>query len=96
MDAMLIVWKSVVDVNALNKATDETFAMKDLGDGSHMLGMRSTHDRSCRLLFLSQKEYIDRVLDHFHMEERKAISIPLPPYAKLKHGDCPQTDGDIA
>ena len=70
--------------------------MKDLGDASHILGIRITRDCSRRLLFLSQKEYIDRVLERFHMEVGKAISTPLPPYAKLSHDDCPQTDVETA
>ena len=96
VDDMLIAGKSVADVNALKHRLHETFAMKDLGDASHILGMRITRDRSCRLLFLSQKEYIDRVLERFHMEGGKAISTPLPPYAKLSHDDCPQTDVETA
>ncbi|MCO5572704.1 hypothetical protein L7F22_026463 [Adiantum nelumboides] len=87
---MLIVGKSVADMDALKHKLHETFAMKDLGDAGHILGMRITHDRSHMLLFLSKKEYIDKVLERFHMEGGKAISTPLPPYAKLSHGDCPQ------
>ena len=96
VDDMLIAGKSVADVNALKHRLHETFAMKDLGDASHILGMRITRDRSRKLLFLSQKEYIDRVLERFHMEGGKAISTPLPPYAKLSHDDCPQMDVETA
>ncbi|MCO5572552.1 hypothetical protein L7F22_026307 [Adiantum nelumboides] len=87
---MLIAGKSIVDVDALKHKLHETFAMKDLGDSSHILGMQITRDSSRKFLFLSQKEYIVKVLENFHMEGGKAISTPMPPYAKLSHGDYPQ------
>ncbi|MCO5575087.1 hypothetical protein L7F22_028884 [Adiantum nelumboides] len=96
VDDMLVARKSAVDVDALKHRLHETFAMKDLRDASHILGMWITRDCSRRLLFLSQKEYIDRVLERFHMEGGKAISTTLPPYAKLTHGDCPQMDVETA
>ena len=36
--------------------------MKDLGDASHILGMRIVRNTSKKVLFLSQKEYIGKVL----------------------------------
>ncbi|MCO5573245.1 hypothetical protein L7F22_027014 [Adiantum nelumboides] len=82
VDDMLIARKSVVDVDALKHRPHETFAMKDLGDASHILGMQITRYHFCRLLFLSQKEYIDKVLECFHMEGGKALIAPLPSICK--------------
>ncbi|MCO5562734.1 hypothetical protein L7F22_016366 [Adiantum nelumboides] len=96
VDDMLIAGKSIVDVDALKQSLHETFAMKDFWDASHILGIRITHDCSYRFLFLIQKEYNNKVLERFHMEGGKAISTPLPPYAKHSHGDCPQIDVEIA
>ena len=42
--------------------------MKDLGDANHILGMRIRRDRGQGLLYLSQTEYIGKVLQRFHME----------------------------
>ncbi|MCO5558109.1 hypothetical protein L7F22_011686 [Adiantum nelumboides] len=67
----------------------ERFDMKDLGNANHILGMR---DRPNRRLYLSQRDYIDKVLHRFHMEEGKAIGTPLPPYVKQTAQDCPKTD----
>ena len=39
--------------------------MKDLGDTHHILGMRVTRDRKEGLLYLSQEEYVSKVLECF-------------------------------
>ena len=43
----------------------KTFDMKDLGEASFILGIEIQRDRSCHLLGLSQKAYIERVLERF-------------------------------
>ena len=48
------------------------------------------------MLYLSQTEYIEKVLKCFNMERGKALSTPLPPYVKLCLNDCPKTDADKA
>ena len=51
-------------------------------------------DRDKKLLYLSQAEYIDKVLKCFNMERGKALSTPLPPYVKLCLNDCPKSDAE--
>ncbi|MCO5560129.1 hypothetical protein L7F22_013736 [Adiantum nelumboides] len=65
--------------------------MKDLGEANHILGMRITHDCKKRLLYLSQKEYVHKVLDRFNMQKGKALSTPLLTYVKLSKNDCPKS-----
>ena len=48
------------------------------------------------MLYLSQREYVGKVLQRFHMDDAKGISTPLPPYVKLSALDSPQTDVDRA
>lgn len=66
--------------------------MKILGDASHIFGMCIVRDRDEKLLYLSQSEYIEKVLKCFNMEREKASSTPLPPYVKLCQNDCPKSD----
>ena len=70
--------------------------MKDLGDANHILGMRIIKDRTKRILYLSQKDYISKVLQCFNMEGGKAISTPLPPYVKLSAKDSLKSDMEKA
>ena len=64
--------------------------MKDLGDASHILGMHIVQNREKKVLFLSQLEYIGKVLMHFNMEGGKVQSTLLPSFLKLSLNDCPK------
>ena len=63
--------------------------MKDMGEASHILGMCIHRDRSKKFLYLSQEEYIDKVLLRFNMDRGKALSTPVPSYVKLSKLDRP-------
>ena len=43
------------------------FEMKDMGEASYVIGIEIFRDRSQGLLGLSQKGYIERVLERFNM-----------------------------
>ena len=74
---MLLVGMNIDELVALKSKLNDSFHMKDLGDASHILGMRIERDRDKKLLYLSQIEYIDKVLKHFNMERGKALSTPF-------------------
>ena len=88
----LLVGKHKASLNALKRKLNSTFAMKDLGDAQHILGMRIKRDRKLKLLFLSQEKYIAKVLDRFNMADAKPLGVPLPPYTKLSKADFPKDD----
>ena len=48
------------------------------------------------MLYLSQIEYIEKVLKHFNMERGKALSTQLPSYVKLSLNDSPKSDAEKA
>ncbi|MCO5562441.1 hypothetical protein L7F22_016069 [Adiantum nelumboides] len=70
----------------------KVFDMKNMGEASHILGMRIQQDRSKKMLYLSQEEYIDKVLQRFNMDMEKALMTPLSSYVKLRNQDCPQSE----
>ena len=71
--------------------------MKDLGDAHHILGMRVTRDHKKGLLYLSQEEYVHKVLERFSVQSgRSVISTLFPAYLKLSKDDCPKSDEDKA
>ncbi|MCO5593545.1 hypothetical protein L7F22_047559 [Adiantum nelumboides] len=72
------------------------FDMKDMGEASHILGMRIQRDRSAKLIWLFQTEYIDKVLQRFNMDREKELSVPLPSYVKLSKQDCPKSKKEKA
>ena len=83
VDDMLIVGKNISKIDELKKELCKSFSMKDLGHAKKILGMRITRLRDKRKIYLSQKKYIERVLEHFNMKNAKPISIPLAGHMKL-------------
>ncbi|KAL0318291.1 UNVERIFIED_CONTAM: Retrovirus-related Pol polyprotein from transposon TNT 1-94 [Sesamum angustifolium] len=71
------------------------FDMKDLGATMKILGMEIHRDRDLRKLWLSQRGYVEKVLDRFGMSKAKSVSTPLPNHVKLSSEQCPKTDREI-
>ena len=83
VDDMLLAGKAHDELDALKAQLKKSFEMKDLGQASHILGMRIRRDRHQGLLYLSQREYIHKVLERFRMQDVKPIGCPLPSYVKV-------------
>ena len=96
VDDMLIAGKSIDEIANLKQMLSNQFAMKDLGDANHFLGMRIKRNRKKGILELSQESYIQKVLQRFKMQEGKAVSTPLPSYLKLSKDDSPKSDAEKA
>jgi hypothetical protein len=77
VDDMLIATKSMKEITA-SKVSE--FDMKDLGAAKKIIGMEIVKDRKSRLLYLSQKNYIEKVLRHFNMQNAKLVSTLLAPH----------------
>jgi hypothetical protein len=65
VDDMLIAAKSKKEIPTLKAQLSSEFEMKDLDAAKKILGMEITRDRKSSLLFLSQHDYIDKVLHRF-------------------------------
>ncbi|KAJ9560006.1 hypothetical protein OSB04_005166 [Centaurea solstitialis] len=57
----------------------KNFEMKDMGEASYVIGIEISRDRSRGLLGLSQKAYIERVLERFVMATCSASVAPVGP-----------------
>jgi hypothetical protein len=91
VDDMLIVAKSIVEVNKLKVLLSEEFDMKDLDAAKKILGMEIHRDRDAKKLRLSQAGYVKKVLERFSMENAKSISTPLANHFRLSTSQCPKT-----
>ena len=69
--------------------------MKNLGAAKKILGTEITRDRKSSVLFLSQQNYIQKVLHPFNMHDAKYVSTPIAPHFKLSALQCLSTHGDI-
>jgi hypothetical protein len=68
VDDMLIASKSHVEINKLKAQLSKEFEMKDLGEAKKILGMEISRDRQRGKLWLTQKQYLNKVLQRFWYE----------------------------
>ena len=92
VDDMLIVGQDATMINNLKKDLSKFFDMKDLGQAQQILGMKIIRDRKSRKLFLSQEEYVERVIKRFNMENAKPVGTPLANHFKLSKKNCPSSE----
>ncbi|KAL9270074.1 Retrovirus-related Pol polyprotein from transposon TNT 1-94-like protein [Drosera capensis] len=71
IDDTLIIEKNIDTINMMKKQLSESFAIKDLGPTKKILGVRKERDRDKKLIWLSQKEYIEKILCRFHLKNLK-------------------------
>ena len=83
MDDMLIATKNMCEVNRLKSLLHKEFEMKDVGAVKKILGMEIRRDKKARKLWLSQKNYIRKVLEKFSMLDAKPVSTPLVNHFRL-------------
>jgi ATP-binding cassette subfamily B (MDR/TAP) protein 1 len=89
---ILIVGKNVSRIARLKKELSKSFAMKDLGPGKCILGMRIERDRKSNKLYLSQEKHIEKVLRKFKMDEAREVSCPLAAHFELRKKQCPSNE----
>ena len=98
VDDVLIVWQDVSVIGNL-KDLFKSFDMEDLGPARKILGMQILCDRKDKKLWLSQENYIERVLERFNMKHAKLVNTPLGAHFKLRKKSCSSSKkekGDIA
>ena len=66
--------------------------MKDLGGACKILGMEIQRDRRAGKLWLSQRRYLEKVLERFNMGNAKPVTTPLSSHFKLTAKQCPTSD----
>ena len=95
VDDMLIACKQKEEVKKLKVELSTEFEMKDLGVATKILGMQIIRDRESKVLYLSQADYVKRVLTRFNMEDSKPVSTPLSAHFQLSKSLEPTTDDDF-
>ena len=92
---MLISAKSKKEITTLKKLLSSEFDMKNLSVAKKILDMEITRDRTSGLLFLSQRNYIKKVLHRFNMHDAKPVSTPIAFHFKLSATQCASTAEDV-
>ena len=66
--------------------------MKDLGTTSRILGIKISRGKMNGKFWLSQKSYIEKLLDKFNMGKAKSMSSPLRSHPKLNSKQSPSSE----
>jgi len=88
---MLIAARNKTHVQKLKVHLKKEFDMKDLGEAKKILGMEITGDRDSDRLWLSQENYILKVLERFNMAKVRPVTTALAGNFKLSSMQCPQS-----
>jgi len=92
VDDMIITSKSRSIIDKLNKDLSSKFEMKDIGEAKKVLGMEIERDRRSDKVSLTQKRYLQEVLQRFNINgDTKSVSTSLAPHFKLKATMPPTT-----
>ena len=77
VDDILLIGNNVGILSSVKVWLSKQFDMKDLGETSHILGIKLLRDRQKRMLGLSQAFYIDQILAKFSMQNSKKGFVPF-------------------
>src|ERR1044072_920599 len=94
VDDMLIACKHSSEIDKVKAQLYDEFKMKYLGPAKKILGMDIIWDRKVGRLCLSQKNYIDKVLERFRMQNAKGVNTPFEVHFKLSTKMSPQTEDE--
>ncbi|WJX42094.1 hypothetical protein P8452_29365 [Trifolium repens] len=94
VDDILIASSDKHEIQQLKVKLNGEFEMKDLGNAKKILGMDIVRDRSKGVLFLSQHDYLKKVVERFRMSDSKVVNTPLGHHSKLSIKQCPQSEDE--
>src|SRR4051812_15045759 len=88
VDDILLIGNDVKFLEKVEEYLNGQFSMKDLGEASYILGIKIYRDRSNRLLALSQRTYLEKILKKFKMDNSKRGLLPVIKGVKLSVTPC--------
>ena len=74
---ILLIGNDISMLTMVKRWLSKEFFMKDLGEATYILGIKVYINRSKKMLGLSQKLYIEKVLKRFSMKNSKREFLPL-------------------
>jgi hypothetical protein len=70
----------------------QSFEMKDLGEASYVIGIEIHKDRQQKMLRLSQRAYIEKVLKRFRMSDCKSSVALITKGERFNKDQCPKNE----
>ena len=90
VDDILLATNDLGLLHQTKKYLSQNFEMKDMGEATYVIGIEIFRDRSQGLLGLSQKTYINKILERFIMEKCLAGVVPIQKGDKFNAMQCPK------
>ena len=94
VDDILLISNDVGTLSTVKVWLSSQFDMKDLGEASHILGIKLMRDRQKRMLGLSQASYIDQILSRYSMQDSKGF-VPFRVGKSLSSSQRPKTSSEV-
>ena len=95
IDDILLVGNNIKVLSEVRVWLSKQFDMKDLGECTHIFGIKVIRDHKKRMLCLSQASYIDTMLARFSMQNSKKGFLPFRHRVPLSKEMCPKTSKEI-
>ena len=92
VDDILLATNALSLLHETKRFLSKNFEMKDMKSASFVLSIEIHIDRSKKILGLSQKSYITKVVERFQMQNCSTISCLIIKGDKLSQDQCPQND----
>ena len=89
VDDILIAHKSKSEIQVVKAKLQKEFEMKELGNARRILGMEIERDKKNETLFLSQKSYIQKILQRYNMFDSRSMLTPIASHFKLSSTQSP-------
>lgn len=92
VDDILLASNNIDLLHESKRFLSRNFDMKDLGEASYVIGIEIHRDRANGTLGLSQKAYIERVLNRFNMQHCSPTVAPVIKGDVFGSHQCPKTE----
>ncbi|GKD36049.1 retrotransposon protein, putative, ty1-copia subclass [Tanacetum coccineum] len=94
VDDILRMKNNVTMLQEVKSWLSKYFSMKDLGEATYILGIKIIRNRSKRLIALSQRAYLEKILKKFRMENSKKGYTPMMEKPDYKKSQCAKTPSE--
>nr|GEV49761.1 retrotransposon protein, putative, Ty1-copia subclass [Tanacetum cinerariifolium] len=94
VDDILLMGNNIPMLQDVKSYLGRSFAMKDLGEAAYILEIKIYRNMSKRLIGLCQKDYIEKILKRFYMENFKRGMIPMQEKLKLSKSQGASTPAE--
>ena len=94
VDDLVLIAKTTNELQKVKDSLSSRFKMKDMGKIHYCLGISIEQDEERKCLRMHQKQYIENMLEKYHLTDANTVSTPADLSVKLKKDDGFSKDVD--